>query len=501
MTRIALLAPLTALIPVTAFAQPASVRPPATTAEYRSQAAAELARLRAAQPIERRARNVIIFIGDGMGVSTLTAARIHQGQRLGLDGESFRPAMDELAHTALVKTYGHDAQVVDSAPSATAILAGVKTGNGIIGLGPEARPGNCASGRGFEVPSIMALAQASGRATGVVSTARITHATPAAAYAHTADRDWEADSELTAEARAAGCADIARQMIEGPVGSRLDVILGGGRKMFLPATTPDPEYPEQRGVRADGRNLIQEWQARSGGQFVWNARDFAALNPARDRRVLGLFEPDHMQYEADRPRDRAGEPSLAALTLAAVANLRRNRNGYVLMVEAGRIDHAHHGGNARRALEDTVALDEAVRATLATVDLRDTLVLVTSDHSHVFTIAGYPTRGNPILGTVAQQPGKPVLARDRRPYTTLSYANGPGAVTTSPRPDPAATDTSALDYKQQATVPLNSETHGGDDVVVRASGPMAHLFRGTIEQHTIHNVVREALTGPSRRRR
>jgi len=106
-----------------------------TTEDYRRQAQAELARLKAIRPVNGTARNVIIFIGDGMGVSTLTAARIYQGQRQGRDGESFVTAMDSLAYSALVKTYSHDAQVSDSAPTASAILAGVKLRNGIIGLG------------------------------------------------------------------------------------------------------------------------------------------------------------------------------------------------------------------------------------------------------------------------------------------------------------------------------------------------------------------------------
>jgi alkaline phosphatase len=209
--------------------------------------------------------------------------------------------------------------------------------------------------------------------------------------------------------------------------------------------------------------------------------------------VLGLFEPDHMRYEADRGKDKAGEPSLAEMTRAAINMLRGNRRGYVLLVEGGRIDHAHHDGNARRALEDTVALDEAVRTAMNMVDLKDTLLLVTSDHSHTLTISGYPARANPILGIVASPPDRPTKARDGKPYTTLGYANGPGALTASPRPDPSVEDTAALDYRQQATVPLGSETHGGEDVVVRASGPMAHLFRGTIEQHTIFHIMREAL--------
>lgn len=163
------------------------------------------------------------------------------------------------------------------------------------------------------------------------------------------------------------------------------------------------------------------------------------------------------------------------------------------MVEGGRIDHAHHDGNARRALEDAIALDEAVRTAVELVDLQDTLVVVTSDHSHAFTISGYPARENPMLGVAASPVGQPAKAADGKPYTTLGYANGPGAVASLPRPDPSATDTAALDYRQQSLVPLGSETHGGEDVVVRASGPMAHLFGGTIEQHTIFHVMNEAL--------
>ncbi len=163
-----------------AFAQPA-----ATTDAYRNQALAELERLKADAPIIGKARNILLFIGDGMGVSTLTAARIHQGQRQGVDGESFVTAMDRLSSTALVKTYSHDGQVSDSAPTATAILTGVKTRNGVIGVGPEVAENDCAASKQHELPSLFGLAQSQGLATGVISTARITHATPAASYART----------------------------------------------------------------------------------------------------------------------------------------------------------------------------------------------------------------------------------------------------------------------------------------------------------------------------
>ena len=487
-----------ALAAAPALAQPATApaKPPLNTGdEYLRAGKAELARLIADKPNNRKARNVIIFIGDGMSVTTLTAARIFEGQQNGMDGESFVAEMDRLPHTALVKTYSHDGQVPDSAPTATAIVSGVKTLNGVIGVGPQAEESKCAATAPFAVPSLFELAEDKGYATGIVSTATITHATPAAAYAHTAQRDWEVDSKMPEAAKAEGCTDIARQMVEWPHGNGLDVMLGGGRAHFMPATAADPEYTDKKGLRADGKDLIATWKAANpGAEFVWNADAFGAVDAKRVPKLLGLFEQSHMQYDADRTASAAKEPSLAEMTTKAIQLLSRKRKGYVLMVEAGRIDHGHHGGNARRALQDTVALNDALKAAMASVNLRDTLIVVTSDHSHSFTMSGYPQRGNPILGSVIDQAGKPVLAKDGKGYTTLGYANGPGAVAAAtPRPDTLKEDTQALDYRQQALTPLSSETHAGEDVVARAAGPKAHLFKGTIEQNTIYQIMRAAL--------
>lgn len=479
-------------------ASPVLADPAQTTAqEYRAQAEAELEARKGFAERPTTARNVIIFIGDGMGVSTLTAARIFAGQSAGVDGESYITAMDRLDHTALVKTYSHDGQVSDSASTATAIFAGVKTRNRAIGVGPEVLVNDCASGLAFAVPSIMSIAQEAGLATGVVTTTGVTHATPAAAYAHSPQRNWESDADMPIEALSQGCKDIARQLVEGPVGSQLEVILGGGRRAFLPETAQDPEYRDSFGKRKDGRDLIAEWRAGNpGGTFVWNAEQLAAYDPADGARLLGLFEPGHMQYEADRAADPAGEPSLAEMVELAIARLSKAGKGYVLLVEGGRIDHAHHAGNAYRALTDVVAFDGAIARTLELVDPDETLIVTTADHSHTMTISGYPERGNPILGTVASGTMRPVLARDGKAYTTLSYANGPGALTQGERPEPI--DTTAVDYLQQATVPLNSETHAGEDVLAMASGPGAHLFRGTMEQHTIFYILRDTLLGEQR---
>jgi alkaline phosphatase len=194
-----------------------------------------------------------------------------------------------------------------------------------------------------------------------------------------------------------------------------------------------------------------------------------------------------MQYEADR-KEKNGEPSLAEMTGKAIDILSKDADGFVLMVEAGRVDHAHHAGNAYRALEDTVALDEAVKAAMAKVNPEETLVIVTADHSHVFTMAGYPHRNNPILGVAG-------TADDKKPYTTLGYQNGPGAVKAGEeRPDVTNVDTQDKDYLQQALVPLEeSETHAGDDVAILAQGPWAHLFQGIVEQNMIYHVMAKSL--------
>lgn len=475
---------------------PETPRAEQTAADYSAQGRAQLDALLAMEMRKRRAKNLIIFIGDGMGVSTLTAARIWQGQKVGRDGESTQTTIDALPYSAMIKTYSHDFQVADSSSTATALVTGTKTRSGMLSMKPAALRGKCETAAGQEVPTLFEQAEDAGKVLGLISTARITHATPASTYAHSVDRNWEVDSELP---KGAACRDIARQLIEWPHAKGLKLVLGGGRAAFIPREQADPEYADRKGGRTDGRDLVAEWKTHHrGGQYVWNAAQFASLDPASDAPVLGLFEPSHMQFEADRAGDPAGEPSLADMVALAVTKLGkagdRSGKGYVLMVEGGRIDHAHHGGNARRALEDTVAFDAAIARALQLVDLKDTLVLVTADHSHVFTIAGYPPRGTSIFGLASvTEDGEPVNAKDGKPYTTLGYANGPGAKAGELRSDPSKEDTAALNYLQQAAVPTSGETHGGEDVVLKAAGPSAHLFHGTLEQHSVYHIARYIL--------
>ena len=441
------------------------------------------------------AKNVIFFLGDGMGISTVTAARIYAGQTAGATGEEYSLAFEEFPHLALIKTYNTDAQVPDSAGTITALTTGEKTRIGVLGINGTVARDDCAAALQNTLPTLAELAEQAGMGTGVVSTARITHATPAGAYAHTPNRNWESSATTPDDAQALGCQDIASQLVAMPFGDGIDVILGGGRREFMPTEMSDPEYPNKQGARDDGRNLIDEWLAAdSNRRYAWNgdtiAQWLAAPEPLSGQ-LMGLFEPSHMQYEADRARDPGKEPSLRDMTALAVKQLSAKKEGYFLLVEAGRIDHAHHFSNAYRALGDTVALSEAVQWAVDNVNLSETLILVTADHSHTMTISGYPRRGNPILGTVEMEPGKPMLDATGKPYTTLSYANGPGY--RKQRPDLSDVDTQARNFQQLGTVPMQAETHAGEDVAAFATGANATAVRGVMEQNRLFNVMYDAL--------
>jgi alkaline phosphatase len=479
-----------------------------------------VARVRALEPPRGTARNVILFVGDGMGPATVTAARILEGQLRGEPGEENLLSFEGLPYLALAKTYNTNQQVSDSAGTMTALVSGVKTKAGVLGVSDAVVYGDHTSVAESRVPTLLEEAAERGLALGIVTTTTLTHATPAALYAHVPQRDWEHDAALPPEARAAGFPDIARQFVEFARGDGIHVALGGGRRHFLPANAADPEEPERSGAREDGRDLVAEWQHRyPGGAYVWNLAQLEALDLSQTERLLGLFEPSHMNFEADRANDRAGEPSLTQMTTAAIHMLSPHPQGFFLMVEAGRIDHGHHAGNAYRALTETIELSNAVRAALALVGLADTLVVVTADHGHPLTIAGYPTRGNPIFGLVHENrpDGETAPARDALalPYTTLAYPIGPGAhaaTDTQPagpkrlphffsralgdpvaRPDLGELDTADPFHLQEAAVPRPFGTHGGEDVAIYAGGPGAELFRGVHEQHYVYHAIVDAL--------
>ena len=422
------------------------------------------------------AKNIILFVGDGMGLSTMTAGRIRDGELKSIDGEKNFLSWEEWPSTALVKTYNTDAQVPDSAGTMTAMVTGVKTRIGMLAVGSEAERGDCEASQKYPLVTALTLAERKGMATGVVSTARITHATPAANYAQSPERGWEASAE-------GDCKDIASQLTEYSEGNGIEVALGGGLRSFLPQSDDDSK-------RSDDRNLIEEWQnAAADGEtrvFAANATELEDVAVSTTDKLLGLFSSSHMSYEHDRTD---AEPSLTDMTVKAIELLEKSETGYFLTVESGRIDHAHHDANPYRALDETVEFSNAIRAAAEEVDLSETLIMVTADHSHVMTIAGYPAKGNPILGIAASD-------YNNKPYTTLGYINGGGypnvdARRVAGRQDLTGVDTTLPDFRSEALVQLGSETHSGEDISIHAIGPGSGLFNGVIEQSYLFHVMND----------
>lgn len=457
------------------------------------------------------AKNIIIFVGDGMGVASLSTGRIYKGQLANRSGEEEVLSFDHFPYTGYSKTYNTDRQVPDSAGTATALFSGVKTKYGVLGVDFTVTETTEAAA---SVPSIMDWAQTVGKRTGIVTTTRVTHATPAATYAHSFNRNWECEAKIP-EALRNRTKDIAVQLVENGPGSKFNVILGGGRACFGAAI---PEQLKSKIVfngtmekncwRQDGRNVAEEWLAsknRTSAAYVTNTAQLMNAPVDEMDHLLGLFADTHMSYETIRDTSNEGEPSLSDMTERAIRVLRRKHsNGFVLMVEGGRIDHAHHQNYAHLALMEVVELDRAVERALGMVDLEDTLVIVTADHSHAMTFNGYPDRGNDILG-FGNRP-------DKLPYETITYANGPGfrlhrVNDSSEAPSHYATwvpvenmDRDPVTYRHLSAFPLEDETHGGEDVAVFAAGPGSGLVRGTFEQNFIAYVMSYAgCMGPAQK--
>lgn len=439
-------------------------------------------------PRPRQAKNLILFIGDGMGPTSVTAARIY------LYGEAGRLHMERLPRTALVKTYSLDAQTTDSAPSMSAYMTGVKMRNEVLSMSSDtvARiepDGHCASsGNGTPVRTLLELAKAAGKRVGVVTTTEVTHATPAATYAHLCHRDLAYDIAAQAVPGGAG--------FNSALGSGLDVLMGGAQAHW----TPRDAVKNPTG-RPDGRDLLAELRAQ-GVAVITSAAELRALAPQGDEKLVGLFTAvGHLSYELDR--DNAREPSLAEMTARALERLQAPGKaeaggpasaGYFLMVEGDRIDHALHGTQAQKALADVAAFDAAIHVALSTVDLNETLVVVTADHDHTMTMNGYGQRGSGLsVLDVVREPatGVPALDADGFPYPTLVFGNGPNRPTVR-----SGSDTlNVLDksFLHLSGVRLSSETHGGGDVMLMAGGAGSEGFKGTLDNTELFELMRRAL--------
>jgi len=451
------------------------------------------------RPNRRQAKNIILMISDGNGIATNYATRLFIGQQGGGYGEEYVLPQETLPYLALSKTYNTNAQTPDSAGTATAMLSGVKTRAGVIGADDKVARGDCAALDKGRVATFGELMAARGKSVGVISTARITHATPAAVYAHSADRDFEDDSEIPE-----GCnqPDIAEQLFSAMKNGTVDIALGGGRRHFIPRRVLDVINHTAR--RTDDRNMLDEMRAE-GFAVLSDRKDFEKADFASGP-VIGVFNATHMNFEHDRQTRNIVEPSIAEMTVKTLKQLSKNEKGYFLMVEGGRVDHANHGANLHRTVTDGQAFAEAVKAVMKMTNSKDTLLIVTADHGHTLTFNGYCGRGAPITGLCYQvdpvgerYKDTPNLAKDGMPYAVANYINGETSILSDAndfrgvRPKLSQIVAVKPNTRQSALVPTEYETHSGLDVAIYASGPFAHLFSGTVEQNYIFNVMMRAV--------
>lgn len=460
---------------------------------------------------ERRARNVILFIGDGLSVAHRTAARIlSKGLREGRYGGEL--AIDDMPHMALISTSGTDSIVTDSANAMSAYTTGHKTCVNALGV-------YCAQNKiTLDHPKVETIGELVKRraggalALGVVTNTEIEDATPAGMVSHTRRRSDFND------------------IVEMFYAVRPDVIMGGGSPNFLPRSTLGSK-------RTDEQNFVAKF-GEAGYRFAPTATEMkaAAADPATTK-LLGLFNTGNVDGALDLKFLKKGsvdrfpdQPDVAEETRAALDILSRDPNGFVLMVESGRIDKYSHSLDPERAIYDTIMLDDAVKVAKDFAGTRDdTLIMVVGDHSHPVSVVGTYDDARPgdllrdKLGVYAEAgfPNYPAADASGYPPTVdvskrlafvfgaypdycdtgkpyLAGENVPAVPAPGQRNVYAANErncTSPLAVKRQGNLGLDVSqgVHAADDVVLTAMGPGAELFHGRMDNTRVFRIMTTAL--------
>ncbi|MCM3783742.1 alkaline phosphatase [Neobacillus mesonae] len=388
-----------------------------------------------------KAKNVIFMIPDGYSASYATNYRWYKGEESVLDSML----------VGMQRTYSANSIITDSAAAGTAFATGVKTNNGMISTSPE----------GKELKTILQTAEEEGKASGLVATSTITHATPAVFASNVATRADEAS--------------IAPQLIENDV----DVILGGGKKYF-------------------SDSVLNNAKAK-GYHYINSKNDLAKAD--KSKKVIGLFAEDAMAPELDR--EATNQPSLKEMTETALEVLNKDKDGFFLMVEGSQIDWAGHDHDAAWAMKDSEAFEQAVEAVLefAKKD-KNTLVVVAGDHdTGGMGVGGYGEGAvdfdilRDVTATGDFMVSKLNATRSNikqvvKQYTTLELTDEEvQTIKSAEKPDIAIND--IISYR--ANIGWTTYNHTGVDVPVYAFGPGADLFRGLIQNTDFPVLMAQAM--------
>ncbi|MNO37560.1 Alkaline phosphatase 4 precursor [compost metagenome] len=374
-------------------------------------------------------RNVILFVGDGMGTAQRNAIR------LATVGEKGNLAMDSMPYTGLIHT-SSNVPVTDSAASATAYASGIKTYNGAIGMDADKK----------SVQTIMEYAKKTGKSTGVVTTSQITDATGAAFGAHVEDRSKQSD--------------IALQLLTK---SKVDVLLGGGEDFWYPAGNPgkfadEPaEDPSEKSKGTQG-NLVDKAK-QLGYSYVTNKTE---MQKAKNGKLLGLFANEEMFQQKPEGEGDIYNPvvSLPEMTKKAIDTLAANKNGFFLMVEEEGTDEFAHQNNAKMTIKAGQELDKSVQVAKNFAKKNpDTLVLVLADHE---------TGGFSIEAVDAEDESGDGISKE----------DGPFAIANS---------------KQNFVVDWTTSGHTAVDIPITAMGKNAQLFTGVYENTEVFTNIAQAM--------
>lgn len=386
---------------------------------------------------------IILFIGEGLAPGRLAATRLYVG------GADARLTFDSMNHLALLINYSKDFAVPDRAAAATALATGVRVNNRAIAVDGDGKP----------LTSIVELARERGRATGLVTNAKLTDPTSVAFYAHPADPN-DVDS-------------IAREFVEG---GKIDIAMGGGVASFLPET--------KGGERQDGRDLLLELR-RNGFDIVRTRAELEAIPAWRRPKLFGAFSSAELAF-ANQLEERSEQPSLADMVRRAIELLQYNAGGYLLLVDAGLMRKAAQDNNGERTLGETVELDRAVAVARRYAGQKSTIIVCGDVATGGMNLSGFPFRkdsGIALLGL--NSAGEPWITWATGPNGVKSYgaAKVPGTFNAQPEAEPLEP---AAFYAKSALSTL-------DDVVAFGSGPGTDALAGSVENTTIFKIIRDEL--------
>ncbi|PSN40084.1 Alkaline phosphatase 4 [Blattella germanica] len=413
------------------------------------------------------AENVILFLGDGMGSSTVTAARLYQNtlQKKSL-GDLFH--FEEFPFTGRAKIYSVDHQVSDSAASATAILTGSKTRQGVIGFDCTIKDDSC-DDKIYEKSRLSSIADwaiKSHKWVGLITNTRITDNIPAALYAHIPNKDWVCNNIPPNMKKC--FKDIPNQLIQTYPGKEIKIYLGGGRDVMGVSKS---DYCKR------DKDLVEAWKKskkRMNSVYVSNTKELKNVNKKTTDFLLGLFSEGNMPYDLERDETPEGQPSLTEMTEKALEILSRNKKGYLLLVVNGLINCAHNMNAVKLALAETIQLNEAVKFATENTRRDKTLIIVSSDISQGLGVYGYAERETSLLGKAGQDP-----------WPILFYGVGPGAHNDTL----CDTDPTSTRYRTSAFYFSKTSVHTADDVNVYARGPGGRLLIGIYEQSYVAHVI------------